>query len=398
MEPLVSKFRSLLAAWKVPYKRSLFDKINWSARAIRIDGARGVGKSTLMLQYARERLPLEKSLYITLDDLYFRAHTLTEVAEDFYRQGGRHLLLDEVHKYKDWQVEVKNVYDFLQDLQLIVSGSSILALQKSDADLSRRVVNYHLPTLSFREYLGMGQQIDLPLISLEDLISRHAELATEWTARLKSPLAHFRRFGQHGAYPFFLEGESDFLLRLNQLINVIIDYDLPEVKAIEGPSLGKLKRLLYIISRSVPFTPNILKLAEDIGTSRNRLLEMLDVLEKARLIRNLRAGTKGVSLMNKPDKVFLNNPSLIYTMAEGNPNEGNLRETFFFSQLEDAGHKVSYPKSADFLIDGKYLFEIGGKGKPMPAPESNKEAFVVSDNLEIGSANRIPLWLFGFLY
>jgi uncharacterized protein len=398
MQLLVAKFRGLIQSINSPFKRSLFHRINWSGRGIRIDGARGVGKSTLMLQFIKEQLPIQKTLYLTLDDLYFKQHTLTEVAEEFYQYGGRHLFLDEVHKYANWPIEVKNLYDFKPDLQLVISGSSILALQKSTADLSRRVINYKMPELSFREYLALTLNIELPNFTLEEILSNHEAITSTVLEKLDSPLAHYKHFEKFGAYPFFIEGEADYFVRLNQLINIIIDYDLPEAKALEGASLSKLKKLLYILSRAVPFKPNINKLAEDIGTNRTRVLELLDMLEKAQLIRFLRSETQGISLMNKPEKIYLHNTNFIHALADEKPNEGNLRETLLLGQLQDAGLSVTYPTSGDFLVNGKYLLEVGGKNRSDKQIKNHDYAYIVADNIESGFGKKIPLWLFGFLY
>ncbi len=398
MESLIIKFRGLLESVHSNYNRHLYNQINWEARGIRIEGARGVGKSTLMLQHIKANLPIQKTLYITLDDLYFRTHTLTEVAEEFYQQGGRYLFLDEVHKYSNWQTEVKNLFDFKKDLQLVMSGSSILALQRAQVDLSRRVVTYLLPGLSFREYLGLHHAISLPVIELGDLLSNHEEIVVPLVKKIASPLAKYRHYTQFGVYPFFIEGETDYFVKINQLINVIIDYDLIEAKALEGSSLRQLKKLLYIISRSVPFTPNANKLSADLGIGRGRIVEMFDILEKSQLIRNLRSSVHGMSLMNKPDKIYLNNTNLIHALAEGKPEKGNIRETLFYANVQDAGLTVSYPKTGDFLVQGKYTFEVGSKEKSSKQIKGVKESFVVADDLERGVANKIPLWLFGFLY
>jgi hypothetical protein len=398
MESLIVKFRGLLETVDSSFTRNLYSQINWTARGIRIDGARGVGKSTLMLQRIKNHLPIKSTLYVTLDDLYFRSHTLTEVAEEFYQQGGRHLFLDEVHKYANWQTEVKNLFDFKKQLQIVLSGSSILALQRSPADLSRRVVNYLLPGLSFREYLGLQHGFNLPVLDLKELISRHEEIVETLLKKIHAPLAKYRHYTQFGVYPFFTEGEADYFVRINQLINVIIDYDLIEARAMEGSSLGQLKKLLYIISRSVPFTPNTNKLAEDLGIGRGRILDMLHILEKAQLIRNLRSSVHGVSLMNKPNKIYLNNTNLIHALADGKPEKGNIRETLFYAHVQDAGLSVSYPKAGDFLVHGKYTFEAGGKDKSYAQIKGSKDSYVVADDLERGVGNKIPLWLFGFLY
>lgn len=238
----------------------------------------------------------------------------------------------------------------------------------------------------------------LPIYTLEDVLECHAKLVDEVKAWLEFPLKSFQEYITLGAYPFFLEGEADYLVRINRLINLIIDYDLPEARPIESGTLVKLKTLLYIISTAVPFTPNIAQLAEKLETSRNRLLEMLDSLEKAQLVFNLRKATSGISLMNKPNKVFLHNTSLIMALAEGLPNKGNIRETFFYTQLMGAGHGITHPKARDFLIDNRYTIEIGGRSKGGKQIENIQDAYLAIDDLEYGTARKIPLWLFGFLY
>ncbi len=398
MDSLINKYRVLLGSVQTGFVRGLAERINWKARGVSIEGARGTGKSTLMLQYLKQHLSVQNSLYVSLDDLYFRQHSLVDLAETFYQRGGRHLFLDEVHKYEDWQTHVKNIYDFMPELQLVVSGSSILALQKSHADLSRRLVRYYLPELSLREFVSLKYQLELPLVSLQDILERHSEIAADVHAKSGSPVKLFNEYLVYGAYPFFREGEGDYFLKLNQLINIIIDYDLPEARAIELSTQAKMKRLLYIISTSVPFMPNVAKLAEQVGTSRGRLLEMLYVLEQAQLIHNLRSSVHGVSLMNKPEKIFLHNTSMIAALAEGQPDKGNLRETFFLSQVRNSEAGVTYPRQGDFLVNGNYLFEVGGKNKTQVQIKDIENAFLAVDDIEFGFGNRIPLWLFGLLY
>ena len=398
MEALINKYRALLHQTKAGFVRGLAKKINWDNRAICIQGARGTGKSTLMLQHIKTNLPVEQTLYLSLDDLYFKQHSLTEVAEAFYLQGGKFLFLDEVHKYADWQTEVKNLYDFKPDLRMVISGSSILASQRSEVDLSRRLLRYQLPELSLREYIAMKEGVEITSWSLMDIIEHHTNIVDSIKEQLPLPLKLFHAYLTYGAYPFFLEGENGYLMRLQQTINVIIDYDLPEARPIEPGTLAKLKKLLYIISTAVPFTPNISRLAEQIGTSRSRLLEMLELLENAQLIRSLRSATFGVSLMNKPKKLLLNNTSIIMALAEGQPNVGNLRETYFYTQLAGGGYRVTYPKAGDFLIDNQYTFEVGGKNKGKKQIAGDTQAYLAVDDLEYGVAEKIPLWLFGFLY
>lgn len=398
MEVLVNKYRTLLRSISLEFVRGLGKNINWDARAVCIEGARGTGKSTLMLQQIKKTIQPENALYVSLDDLFFKEHTLSEIADDFYKQGGRYLFADEVHKYAGWQHEVKNIYDFYPELRLVVSGSSILALQQSQADLSRRLLRYSLNELSFREFIALKEKIELPVFSFENIIAKPNDVVESILQKIPSPLKLFRQYLEYGAYPFFVEGEKEFLIRLNQLINVIIDYDLPEAKNIETTTLAKLKRLLYIISTSVPFKPNITKLSVQLDTTRTRLLEMLHLLENARLLHLLRSDTHGVSLLNKPEKIFLRNTSLIMALAEQTPNTGNLRETFFLTQLVNGGHKVTYPETGDFLVDGTWLFEIGGKSKTRKQIAGNDNAIVAADDIEYATPQKIPLWLFGFLY
>lgn len=398
MEALINKFRRLINSHQTTFTRGLSQQINWDARGICIEGARGTGKSTLMLQHIKAHLPIEKSLYVSLDDLYFRQNNLPDVAEQFYELGGRNLFLDEVHKYDDWQTAVKNIYDFFPEMKLVVSGSSILALQKSRADLSRRILHYHLPELSLREFIALRSGLELPAYSLTDILTMHGEISLQLQEQLVSPLKYMKEYFSYGAYPFILEGEADYFMKINQLINVIIDYDLPEARALEIATLAKLKKLLYVISTSVPFQPNITKLAEQVDTTRTRLLEMLHILEQSQLIHNLRSAAHGISLMNKPEKIFLHNNSLIAALAEGKPETGNMRETFFLSQVGNSGAIVTYPKEGDFLVNGKYLFEVGGKKKSQKQIKAHDDAFVIADDLEHGFGNKIPLWLFGFLY
>ncbi len=398
MNALINRYRNLLKSVKTDFKRNLFHQINWDAQAICILGARGTGKSTLMLQFLKEKLPESQSIYLSLDDLYFKQNSLVDVAEKFYQLGGKYLFLDEVHKYENWQIAVKNLYDFYPDLKIVLSGSSILALQKSKVDLSRRLMYYQLPELSFREYLGLKLKLDLPLLQLPELLADHSEITGKIMEKIPHPLAEFEHYLKMGSYPFFREGENDYSHKINQLINVIIDYDLPEGKDISTSTQAKLKKLLYIISMAVPFSPNITKLAEKTETTRPRLLEMLHLLETSRLIRNLRNSSHGVSMMNKPDKIFLSNTNLIYALAQENQNIGNVRETFFYNQLANSGRSVTYPLRGDFLVDGRYLFEVGGKNKDFSQISGIPDSFIAADEMEYGMRKKIPLYLFGFLY
>ncbi|MDX5337880.1 MAG: AAA family ATPase [Cyclobacteriaceae bacterium] len=398
METLLTRYQSLLSSVQLGFERSLSSQINWEARAIGLKGARGTGKSTLMLQQIKKQGDFSKSVYISLDDIYFKKNTLLETSEKLYRNGIRYLYLDEVHKYHDWQREIKNLYDFYPDLKLIISGSSILELQKSSADLSRRVLFYELTSLSFREFLELKYALTLPKFTLEEIQSNHISIAQTIKEKLDSPLSYFREFLEYGAYPYFKEGIADFSYRLQQVVNVIIDYDLPEAKDISVNTQSKLKKLLFIISESVPFTPNISKLATQLETTRPILLEMLYLLEESRLVRNLRSASKGTSLLNKPEKIYISNTSLIHSFSITGRNQGNLRETFAIDQLQNAGYDVSFPKQGDFLVNETHLLEIGGVGKGSSQVSNVENHLIFSDDLEIGWGRKLPLFLLGFLY
>jgi uncharacterized protein len=399
MEQLISKYRRLQSTVSTEYVRGIYDTINWNARAISIQGARGTGKSTLMLQHVlKSELPIEQSLYVSLDDLWFGDNPVIDLATEFIHLGGKLLLLDEVHKYPDWQQVIKNIYDFNPDLQLIVSGSSIIALQEALPDLGRRVLTYQMPELSLREFIGLKYNIDLPRISWDDLLKKHQQISYDYIRVLDYPLKFLKEHQEFGAYPFFLEGESDYSMRLNQLINLVIDYDLPDVLPIETSSRNKLKQLLYILSTSVPFTPNISKLARQLDLTRTRLLEMLHILERAQLIQTLRSEATGVSLLNKPEKVYLKNTNLIHLLSNGLPEKGNVRETWMLSQLSGAGFTLTYPKQGDVVVNGGVTIEIGGKNKSKKQLSGIQNGIVAKDDIEHGIGSTIPLWLFGFLY
>jgi len=399
MDELVDKYRRLLTTVNTEFIRGLYNSVNWEARAISIQGARGTGKSTLMLQrIVHASLPVDQSLYVSLDDLYFREHSLIETATNFVRFGGKYLFIDEVHKYPDWQQAVKNIYDFNPDLNIVLSGSSMLALQDALPDLGRRVLNYQLHELSLREFLNLKYGLNLSPISWDDLIVQHASLSHDLVAHISYPLAKLKEYHQIGAYPFFMEGEFDYPRRLNQLINLLIDYDLPDVIPVTLSTRTQLKKLLSVISKSVPFTPNIAKLARILDVSRSRLLELLHILERAQLLRSLHANTRGLSFLNKPDKLYLHNTNLIHLLGEGNPDTGNLRETWAISQLAGAGLQLRYPKAGDVLVNEHWTVEVGGAGKSGKQLSEVDHSLVIRDGIEHGYGNVIPLWLLGFLY
>lgn len=398
MEKLRERFVLRLRDTSLNFKRYLLHNIDWSERLIAIKGSRGVGKTTLILQYIKENFKIDETiLYISLDDIYFQAHSLVDLADDFYKNGGKQLFLDEVHKYSNWSLELKNIYDNYQDLKIVFTGSSMLEIYKGDADLSRRAVSYELKGLSFREYLIFEKKIDLAPFELSDVLANHHQIATEITTEIKI-LPEFKQYLKMGYYPFYKEGKNSYYQKLNHIVNLILETDVPSVYKSEYQTIMKLKKLIYVIATSVPFQPNITKLSEKIDTtSRSSTLQYLDYLEKANLIINLKTSAKGNNYLVKPDKIYLENTNLMVALGDLIIEDGNIRETFFLNQLS-AQNEVHTSKSSDFLVNDKYTFEVGGKNKGKSQIKGMDDAFVASDNIEIGFGNKIPIWLFGMLY
>lgn len=393
MEELIRLSRDLVQRTPVAPVRFLAERINWSWRLIGIRGARGTGKTTLMLQRMRG---LEKAVYLSLDDLYFSRHSMRETVEVLRLRGYQRFFLDEVHKYPDWSREVKNLYDFYPDLMLVFTGSSIIELSKQDVDLSRRAVLYDLPGLSFREYLSLTGVHTAPAISLNDLVFTHENIGME-LCRSFRPLEHFGVYLREGYYPFFLENRDDYHQRLRQVVRLVLETDLAQAEGAKVQQVQKLARLLQFLAESTPFKPNILHLSRHIELDRATVLRYLSHLQNARLIGVLHVPGGGLSALQKPEKVYLENTSLAYTLPEQIPDTGNLRETFFFNQVSFVA-EVAAPDTADFLVANRYLFEVGGKGKKRGQLQGKPDSFLVLDDIETGVGVQIPLWLFGFLY
>lgn len=400
-EPLMEKLLeiSLSRQERVPtaFQRYLYATIDWRDRLIGIMGARGTGKTTLILQYAQLALPTAKSVYLSLDSLYFQQHTLVEVAEYFYKLGYRYFLLDEVHKYPQWSLEIKNLYDQYVDMQLVFTGSSVVELFRGQADISRRAVFYNLHGLSFREFLALDTGVTLPVVSLPTLLTQHTQISREMLATVTSPLAHLRRYLSLGYYPYYQENETKYHHRLRNTVNLIVETDVPAVANISYASVVKLKSLLQLIAQSVPFKPNISWISEQVGVKRETVMHYLTLLERAGLLRLLPTATKGVAGMNKPAKIYLDNTNLMTALGTGTPEKGHLRETYFYSQVAPV-HTIRYSGMADFEVAGQYLFEVGGKRKTRKQLGHHPAGYVVADDLESGLDKKIPLWLFGLLY
>lgn len=398
MDQLLQKSDRKINSISTEITRYLYDQINHKNRITIIKGARGVGKTTLLLQYARKLSQSEKNLlYVSLDDLFFQKNSLYELADEFVKNNGFLLLLDEVHKYPNWSRELKLIYDDFPELNLIVTSSSILEIYKSEADLSRRAISYTLKELSFREFLIFERGLTFEPLKLTDLITNHKEISLEIATKIK-PLYEFKKFTQKGGmYPFYWEGDDNYYDKLSQIINLILEVDLTSIESLEYNHIVKLKRLLFAISTSPPFTPNILKLSERIGMSRQALIKALHYLERARLIIMLNRRGKGTSILSKPDKIFLNNPNIYFSMISDTIEIGSVRESFLVNQLFGL-YPVELPEYGDFYVDNKYTLELGGKNKTQAQIQNIPDSYVVKDNIENGSGNIIPLWMFGFLY
>jgi predicted AAA+ superfamily ATPase len=397
MEHLIEKSELKINRISGDFSRSLMDVINWDARLIAIKGARGVGKTTLLLQYLKKNVSNPNSrLYVSLDALWFAENTLSTLADWFVKRGGRYLFLDEVHKYPNWSQEIKNTYDDHPDLQIVFTGSSLLEILNARADLSRRAVSYQLQGLSFREFLNLTLQQKFPVLSLEDLLENHQQTTPQIVEKIK-PLQHFSTYLKSGYYPFFLEQSEVYHTKIEEVVNFILEVELPQLRQMEMAYVNKIKQLLQIIATSVPFMPNVTKLSQKIQINRNTLVTYLHYLNEAHLTKNLYRNAHGISKLQKPDKMYLENTNLLYALAGANSNTGNLRETFFLNQLGQQ-HTCTYTQTGDFLVNDTYTFEVGGENKTTQQIDGVPNAYIAADNIEIGTKQKIPLWLFGFLY
>lgn len=379
------------------FKRYLYTQINWDVRMICIRGARGVGKTTLMKQFMKEHFSGSQALYVSLDDLWFIDHQLIDLAEYHYTHGGTHLFIDEVHRYpfRSWSQELKNIYDRYPDFRVVFSGSSMLQLDTSSSDLSRRCIFYEMQGLSFREYLQLENIISLAPLSLEDLLADHSRLSLDIATEVKI-LPAFSDYLHHGYYPFYRETGRSYAKAVQQIVSNIIDSDLPAVERMEYITVTKVKRLFVLMSQMVPFTLNITSLGREIEVPRQAVLRMFRLLHQSALIYMLYNEKNNLGQLSKPEKVYLENPNLMYALSN-RTDTGNVRETFFANQLKES-HEIAYSGTGDFLIDGQYTFEVGGRNKKFQQIKDVPDSFLAIDDLDIGTGNRIPLWMFGLLY
>ena len=396
IQPLINIYHRKLAATDLRFKRYLHDRIDWDVRLIGIKGARGVGKTTMLLQHIKESFDkIDDALYVSLDNLWFNTHKLEELVEFLYTHGVMHIYLDEVHRYKDWAVLLKNFYDSYPDLNIVYTGSAMLAIDNSKADLSRQQSLYTLNGLSFREYLAYEGVAAIPTIGLEEMLAGHVEYAVDVISGIKI-LKYFDKYLREGYYPYYKEAGNDYLMRVGEVARLVIDNDIPSVEDITYFTAQKIKTLLMVIAGNVPLKPNISKLSSQLESTRDQTLKMLYLLDRADLLLLLTEQLKNYKHLVSPKKIYLNNANLMYALS-GKISEGTVRETFFANQV-GAVADLTMPKQGDFLADGKYLFEVGGSSKTFDQIAGIPESYLAVDGIETGSGNRIPLWMFGCMY
>lgn len=392
MESLYNIFRIKLSLVPMDYLRGFHNQINWKNRLICIMGQKGVGKSTLILQHIRKYDNLDETLYVTADNMYFSGHTLYELAGTFYSQGGKRLYIDEIHKYKEWSTEIKNIFDDYPTLQVVYSGSSLLALRKGNkADLSRRSVPYEMPGLSFREYLNIRNGWKLKASTLEEVLKGEID----FPYGEHRPLKYFKEYCRYGFYPFFQEGDAE--IRLQNAILATVEDDIPNYADMTVTSAVKLKRLMYVLAKSVPFKPSNDKLGRDLGISRNSVPDYISYLETTGMFNALRKSGHSDNLLAKSEKLYLGNSNIAYSLSEdGIIDDGNMRETNFLAWTKQVCAPTS-SKISDFEING-ITFEVGGKNKKGEQIKDAQTGYLVKDNLEYASGHSVPIWMFGFLY
>jgi predicted AAA+ superfamily ATPase len=401
---MLHKFRqfqnALLKTLKTKHTRYFYNELVNDEKLLAVVGARGVGKTTTLLQYLKNhKLSNSKKLYISVD--WCDSESLFDIAQEFYNNGGKLLIIDEIHKYPNFEKELKNIYDIF-DLRVIISGSSALSINHAKADLSRRVLKKEVKGLSFREFLEFKYGVSLSTITLDDLLKNHIDIAYDNLQKLDIPsiTPDFKEYLQNGYYPFYFQNKdsASYLLKLKETINVVLEVDIPTITNIKYTTIRKFKKLIEFICTSSPYTPNMQTLLAKIDMHKNEYSELymyLDYLEKAKILRLCRSANKKDAILTKPEKIYLNNTNLHFAYCS-NTEIGTLREGFFSSMMEN--YAMYIPKKGDFLVDEKYTFEVGGKGKKYNQIKDIPKSFIVSDDVEIGSGNKIPLYLFGFLY
>lgn len=396
MQQLYSQFYEKYALVQTKHLRNFIHTIDWDNRFIGIKGSRGVGKTTLLLQYIRLNYKPNKSvLYVSLDHLYFLENNLYDLVYDFYKKGGQFIAIDEVHKYPNWAIEIKNIYDDMPQLKLVFTGSSLLHINQAKADLSRRVVVYDMPGLSFREFLQFETNINFKPYCIDEIVNNHIAISMEIVQKVK-PLQYFADYINYGYYPFYLENKKSFHQKLSEVLLTVLEVDIPQYANIQTANIVMLKKLLAVISNSVPFKPNMNSISKRTGISLNTMKNYLKLLNDAQLLNLVYVTDKGINSLGKPEKIYLNNTNLMFNLGK-DAEIGSIRESFFINQISQT-NSVFDAHPIDFIVNNHYYFELGGKNKKQHQIKNKPEAYLVKDDIEIGTDINIPLWLFGFLY
>lgn len=397
IDDLLFNYHLRIQSTPLDFHRYIYHSIDWTDRLVGIKGPKGVGKTTMMLQYIRSHFANpDDALYVSLDNLWFQNHSLQDFVKYYYIHGGRHLFLDEVHYYPQWQTLFKNIYDTYPDLQIVYTGSSMLRLKSGEGDLSRRLLDYTMAGLSFREYLEYEGIVSLPGMTIDELLKNHVSVALDIKAKIPSIQPLFEDYLHHGYYPFYKVARSGFENRLQRVVNQVLEVDYPAIDDVTVSTIRKAKKMLMVLAEHVPQMPRMNALYAQLETDRIQGLKILDALERAGLLALLTDKVKSLKVLSRPEKIFLNNTNLMYALGS-KTNIGTIRETFFFNQVSQVC-EVHYPAKGDFLVDNRYLFEVGGSGKTFDQIKDIENSFLAVDETEIGSRNRIPLWMFGLLY
>lgn len=399
MEELYRKHQRMLALTPTKIVRQCAQNINWDAQMLAIRGPKGVGKTTMMLQYIKQHYqPQDLSvLYCSLDGAYFTDHNVLDFVDKFYMNGGKHLFLDEVHKYPNWGKEMKEIYDTYPDLQVVLSGSSLLDMMTGDSDLSRRCINHDIQGLSFREYLQFYKDIELPVSPLKELLENPMPLCQQLNT-LCRPLAFFREYLQYGYYPYYIKNKIDYYTAVEQVTYKIIDDELPRICGVDVANTRKIKALMNILAAAEPYEVDIQKLSVQTALRRETILGYLNYMQRAKLLNLLYCDNTTIKKLQKPDKIYIENSNLLYTLAQQPLKQGTVRETFAVNQLAYQ-HKVEYKKAnGDFLVDGKYTMEVGGNSKDYTQIAHIPNSYILADDMELPIGHKLPLWIIGFLY
>lgn len=399
METLFRKHDQFLANTPMDIIRDAMNDVNWNSHLIAIVGARGVGKSTIIRQFIKLNYGTYDRivLYCSLDSVYFATHTLLDLVEMFALNGGQRLFLDEVHKYEGWSKEIKEIYDLYPEIKIVISGSSLLQILNADADLSRRCVRYSLRGLSFREYLCFYKGINIRKYSLDEILDNPGPLCSE-VNEVCFPVKSFKEYLMFGYYPFYIEGETDYYTKIEQVVNFVIEVELPQLRKVDVRNLRKIKALVSIIASEVPYEVDASKLARAIGAGRDTVIEYMNHLADAEIFNLLYSDSKSVGKLTRPDKIYLENPNLLYALSSGGVKTGTARETFVVSQLKNS-HLIEYgKKEGDFKVDGKHTFEVGGRDKGFAQIAGLHDSYILADDLETPIGKKLPVWTVGFLY